>query len=77
MRAEIAGSAGRRLRPPVRPRGARTCRDEGHLPKPTRGGRDLTLRCDTYEEFPDELVLYDAAAEVVASIPRERVVEVA
>lgn len=39
-------------------------------------GRDRTIVCDSYEEFPDELVCYDAEDEFVASIPREAVVAI-
>lgn len=37
---------------------------------------ERSVSCDAYEEFEGELVLYDAADEVVASVPRERVVSV-
>lgn len=40
------------------------------------GGEDRAIRCDSYEEFPDELILYDAEDEFVASIPREAVVTI-
>jgi hypothetical protein len=39
-------------------------------------GPERSVRCDAYEEFEGELVLYDAEDEVVASIPREWVVSV-
>lgn len=40
------------------------------------GGTDRTIRCDSYEAFPEELVCYDAEDEFVASIPREAVVAI-
>lgn len=40
------------------------------------GDEERSVRCAAYEEFPEELVCYDAAAEYVASIPREAVVAV-
>lgn len=40
------------------------------------GETDRTIRCDSYEAFPEELVCYDAEDEFVASIPREAVVAI-